>query len=110
MFKLLQSYSFKQSLSLSLASNYESLWHKYPPHAEHKISSISVQVLTSAEQTLLIISSPELIGNMLDVLEAQMVKFSEGNNNKDEELYVNILTIVHDFKYMLSNTASPETI
>ena len=101
---MFQSYSFKQFLTISLATNYKAVMENKQTHYHHEISSISVQVLTSAEMTMLILRDQALFTNMLTVLDSEVEQLTKDPKNRD--LYMIILTILHDFKYL----ARPETV
>jgi hypothetical protein len=57
LFKMFQSYSFKQRLILSLAANYGTVVEKRRQSRKHEIYSISVQVFTSAEMSMLLLKN-----------------------------------------------------
>ena len=73
LFKLFQSYNFKQCLTSSFGANYEAIMDDQNLKEDnHHISSISVQVLTSSEMAMIILSNNDLIDNILRVFDKHM--------------------------------------
>jgi hypothetical protein len=72
-FKMFKSYEFQLFLTLSYASNYEAIAAK-AMNNQHEIYGIGVQVLTSAEMTLLILKNGPLMDIILGVLEKHFMK------------------------------------
>lgn len=104
LFKLFQSYNFKQCLTSSFGANYEAIMDDQNLKEDnHHISSISVQVLTSSEMAMIILSNNELIDNILRVFDKHMSKFAKKVNSgpsPDDEEYCGLWRMVHDLKYM----------
>ena len=84
-FKLFQSYTFKQNLTLSFGANYEKVMCKMKQQ-NHDISSLSVQVMTSAEMTMLLLKNQSLIDNMLRVFDMKLTSMAQ--NPGDEDYYI----------------------
>ena len=100
---MFQSYNFKQHLTLSFAANYEPIMEK-ADHHDHEVCNISVQVMTSAEMTLLILKEKALLDNILKVLDKHVQRLAGDPRNK--AYYVQCNIIVHDIKYL----ARPECL
>ena len=69
----------------------------------HHISSISVQVLTSSEMAMIILSNNDLIDNILRVFDKHMQKFATRVSAKPqdrEDEYCGLWRMVHDLKYL----------
>ena len=79
----------------------------------HHISSISVQVLTSSEMAMIILSNSELIDNILRVFDKHMQKFaarvSAKSRDRDDD-YCGLWRMVHDLKYLARKDCMPYVI
>ena len=73
-------------------------------NSQHEIQGIGVQVLTSAEMTLLVLKDPRLLNNMLATLKTHMQKLAF--DPRDRVSYFESLMIIIDIKYM----ARPECL
>ena len=73
-------------------------------NSQHEIQGIGVQVLTSAEMTLLVLKDSRLLHNMLRVLQIHMQKLAI--EPRDRISYFECLMIIIDIKYM----ARPECL
>ena len=103
LFKMFQSYHFKQCLTHSYAANFNSIKHDHL-NDDNDINSIGVQVLTSDEMTLLIVKNDDLRNNIMRTFVRCLSQFR--NDQHNHKLYWCIQTIVHDIRYM----ARPESL
>lgn len=103
--KLFQCYEFKRCLTISFSANYESIMLNQNRHLDNNhISSISVQVLTSAEMSMLILANKDLLDNYLRVMRTFVQRLAE--KPKSEDTYIACFSIIHDLKYL----ARPEVL
>lgn len=106
-FKMFQSYRFKQNLTLSFASNYDKVINK-TEESDHEISTIGVQVLTSAEMSMIIYSDHRLLDIILATFRRRVAALRV--NQKDQDVYMQVFAILHDLKYMSRADLMPHCI
>lgn len=95
--EMFQSYHFKQSLTLSYASNYHCV-QRDPNRKKFAIAFIGVQALTSKELSDLIYCRKELLLAMTAEFEMKLSVFA--GLNSDAVAFQNLMSVLHDFRYM----------